>query len=180
MRNRQRTDNSRSQRVGELLIEFVSRLLARTLNDSRIREVTLTGVDVRPDLKHARIYFTVRDGESRKDDALEGLRGATGFIRGRMAADLKLRFVPAIEFVYDETPDRARRIDDLLSDDRTEGVRQDAMHLARSGILLVDKPEGLSSARVVAVAKRITGARKVGHLGTLDPFACGPVAAGRQ
>ena len=47
------------------------------------------------------------------------------------------------------------------------------MHLVTSGILLVDKPEGPSSARVVATAKRITGARKVGHLGTLDPFASG-------
>ena len=47
------------------------------------------------------------------------------------------------------------------------------MHLVRSGILLVDKPEGPSSARVVATARRIIGARKVGHLGTLDPFASG-------
>lgn len=47
------------------------------------------------------------------------------------------------------------------------------MRLGRSGILLVDKPEGPSSARVVAAAKRVTGARKVGHFGTLDPFACG-------
>ena len=47
------------------------------------------------------------------------------------------------------------------------------MQLVRSGILLVDKPEGPSSARIVAAAKRITGARKIGHLGTLDPFASG-------
>ena len=96
MSNRQRKDNSRSQRVGDLLIEFVSRLLSGTLNDARVRAVTLTAVDVRPDLKHARIYFTVRDGESQKEEALLGLRGATGFIRGRIAADLKLRFVPAM------------------------------------------------------------------------------------
>lgn len=113
-RNRQKTAGSRSERVGDLLIEFVSRLLTRSLDDPRLRSVTLTGVDVRPDLKHASIYFTVRDGASRKDDALSGLRGATGFIRGRIAADLKLRFVPTIEFVYDEAPDRARRIEDLL------------------------------------------------------------------
>ena len=116
MRNRQNAEGSRSQRVGELLIEFVSRLLARTLDDSRVQGVTLTGVDVRPDLKHARIFFTVRDGASSKDDALAGLRGAAGFIRGRIAADLKLRYVPVLEFVYDEAPDRARRIDDLLKD----------------------------------------------------------------
>ena len=47
------------------------------------------------------------------------------------------------------------------------------MRLVTSGILLVDKPEGPSSARVVATAKHVTGARKVGHLGTLDPFASG-------
>ncbi len=47
------------------------------------------------------------------------------------------------------------------------------MHFSRSGILLVDKPEGPSSARVVAAVKGIIGARKVGHLGTLDPFASG-------
>ena len=114
MKNRQRTDNARSQRVGDLLIEFVSRLLANTLDDSRIRAVTLTAVEVRPDLKHARIYFTVRDRESQKEEALLGLRGATGFIRGRIAGELKLRFVPAIEFLYDEASDRARRIEDLL------------------------------------------------------------------
>ena len=115
MRNRQKAQGPRSERVGELLIEFVSRLLARTLDDSRVQGVTLTGVDVRPDLKHARIFFTVRDGAASKD-ALAGLRGAAGFIRGRIAAELKLRYVPALEFVYDEAPDRARRIDDLLKD----------------------------------------------------------------
>ncbi len=47
------------------------------------------------------------------------------------------------------------------------------MHFSGSGILLVDKPEGPSSARVVAAVKGIIGARKVGHLGTLDPFASG-------
>ena len=114
MSKRQNRGGSRSQRVGDLLIEFVSRLLSGTLEDSRVRAVTLTAVDVRPDLKHARIYFTVRDGESQKEEALLGLRGATGFIRGRIAADLKLRFVPAIEFVYDEASDQARRIEDLL------------------------------------------------------------------
>lgn len=114
VKNRRRTGNARSHRVGDLLLEFVSRLLAHTLNDARIRGVTLTDVDMRPDLRHARIYFTVRDGGAPKEEALLGLRGATGFIRGRIAGALKLRFVPAIEFVHDETLDRARRIEDLL------------------------------------------------------------------
>lgn len=95
-------------------MEFVSRLLARSLEDPRVRSVTLTGAEVRPDLKHVRIYFTVRDEAPRKDEALAGLRAAAGFIRGRIASDLELRFVPTIEFVRDESPDRARRVEDLL------------------------------------------------------------------
>jgi len=106
--------------VGDLLIEFVSRLLARSLNDPRLASVTLTGTDVRPDLKHATLYFTVRDGEAAGDEALVGLRAATGFIRNRIAADLKLRFVPDLEFVHDEAPDRARRIEDLLGQVRSK------------------------------------------------------------
>ena len=114
MKNRRENDASRAQRVGDLLMEFVSRLLARSLEDPRVRSVTLTGAEVRPDLKHARIYFTVRDEAPRKDEALAGLRAAAGFIRGRIASDLELRFVPTIEFVRDESPDRARRVEDLL------------------------------------------------------------------
>jgi tRNA pseudouridine55 synthase len=52
------------------------------------------------------------------------------------------------------------------------------MALTRSGILLIDKPEGPSSAQVVGRVKRIVGAKKVGHLGTLDPFASGLLLVG--
>jgi len=120
VRSRRTTDNSRPQRVGDLLIEFVAHLLSRVLDDPRLRSVTLTEVDVRPDLKHANIYFTVRDGVTHKDDALLGLGRATGFIRGRIATDLKLRFVPTIQFVHDDVPGRAQRIEHLLRSTRSK------------------------------------------------------------
>ncbi len=50
--------------------------------------------------------------------------------------------------------------------------------MIRSGILLIDKPEGPSSAQVVSRVKRLLGAKKVGHLGTLDPFASGLLLVG--
>ena len=52
------------------------------------------------------------------------------------------------------------------------------MPMIRSGILLIDKPEGPSSAQVVSRVKRLLGAKKVGHLGTLDPFASGLLLIG--
>jgi ribosome-binding factor A len=104
----------RSDRVGDLLLELVSELLMREVNDPRIRSVTLTGADVADDLRQAKIYFNILTGSEGKDEVLAGLKSAAGFIRRRVAKDLNLRVVPTIEFVYDDTEERARRIDELL------------------------------------------------------------------
>jgi len=107
-------DYQRSDRVGDLLLEIVSQLLVREVNDPRIGPVTLTGAEVTKDLKQARIYFSLLAGSEKKAEVIAGLKSATGFIRGRVARELKLRSVPTIEFVYDDTEDRAQRIEDLL------------------------------------------------------------------
>src|SRR2546428_5005682 len=103
----------RSDRVGDLLLELVSQLLMREVNDPRIAAVTLTGAEVSKDLRQAKIYFNLLTGSEKKTEVLAGLKSATGFIRGKVAKDLKLRIVPTIEFVYDDTEDRAQRIDEL-------------------------------------------------------------------
>ncbi|OGQ83193.1 MAG: ribosome-binding factor A [Deltaproteobacteria bacterium RIFCSPLOWO2_12_FULL_60_19] len=107
-------DYNRSDRVGDLLLELVSQLLMKEVSDPRIGAITLTGAEVSKDLRHAKIYFSILEGSEKKTQVASGLKSATGFIRGRVAKDLKLRFVPTIEFIYDETEDRARRIEDLL------------------------------------------------------------------
>jgi ribosome-binding factor A len=108
----------RSDRVADLLLELVSELLAREVNDPRIGGVTLTGAEVSGDLKHAKIYFNLLTGSEGKAEALAGLKSAAGFIRGRVARQLKLRLVPTIEFLYDDTEERARRIDELLNQEK--------------------------------------------------------------
>ncbi len=107
-------DYKRSDRVGDLLLELVSELLRKEVSDPRIGPITLTGVEVSKDLRHARIYFNLLTGNEGKAEVLSGLKSPTGFIRTKVARELKLRFVPTIEFVYDNTQDRARRIEDLL------------------------------------------------------------------
>jgi ribosome-binding factor A len=104
----------RSDRVGDLLLELVAELLAREINDPRIGAVTLTGATVSDDLRRAKIYFNLLTGSEGKDEVLAGLKSAAGFIRRSVAKDLKLRVVPTIEFLYDDTEERARRIDELL------------------------------------------------------------------
>ena len=107
-------DYNRSDRVGDLLLELVAQLFTREVSDPRIGAITLTAAEVTKDLRHAKIYFSILGGSEKKTQVASGLKSATGFIRGRVAKDLKLRFVPTIEFVYDETEERARRIEDLL------------------------------------------------------------------
>jgi ribosome-binding factor A len=108
----------RSDRVADLLQELVAELLAREVNDPRIAAVTLTGAAVSGDLKHAKIYFNLLTGSEGKGEALAGLKSAAGFIRGRVARQLKLRLVPTIEFLYDDTEERGRRIDELLKQEK--------------------------------------------------------------
>ncbi len=107
-------DYKRSDRVGDLLLEMISQLLAREVNDPRIGSVTLTGAEVSKDLRHAKIYFRLLGAAEKKAEVLAGLKSATGFIRAKVARELKLRSVPTIEFVYDESQDKAQRIDELL------------------------------------------------------------------
>ncbi len=107
-------DYKRSDRVGDILLELVSELLIKEVSDPRIGPITLTGVEVSKDLRHARIYFNLLTGNEGKAEVLSGLKSATGFIRTKVAKELKLRFVPTIEFVYDNTQDQAQRIEDLL------------------------------------------------------------------
>ena len=111
----------RSDRVGELLVELISELLRREIRDPRIGTVSLTGAKVTKDLRQARIYFNLLGDLGSRDEALAGLKSATGFIRSRVGKQLNLRFVPALEFFYDETEDQAQRIDELLKLVKPEG-----------------------------------------------------------
>jgi ribosome-binding factor A len=104
----------RSDRVGDLLLKVLAELLAREIRDPRVRGINLTGVKVSKDLRHARIFFSVFGAETNKNDALAGLKRATGFIRSKLGKELSLRFVPSIEFSYDETEAEAQRIESLL------------------------------------------------------------------
>jgi ribosome-binding factor A len=108
-------DYQRSDRVGELLTEVIADVLREDIRDPRVTAVTITAAKVTKDLRQARIYFTILGGATENKDAvLAGLKSALGFIRARIGKQLKLRFVPALEFFYDDSVDEAERIEKLL------------------------------------------------------------------
>jgi ribosome-binding factor A len=110
----------RAKKVAVRIQEEVSELLLRRIKDPRIGFLTVTGVDVSPDLRRARVFYSVVGTEDDRRKAAEGLRKATGFIRRELAARLQLKFVPEICFEYDSSQEYAEKIESLFKAIRDE------------------------------------------------------------
>jgi len=96
------SSSKRSEQLEKSLIKEINNIIYRKINDPRIKFVTITRIKVSPDLKYAIIFVTIYNDEAQQKKALKGLKSATKFIRGELGKDLKLRFVPKIEFKIDE------------------------------------------------------------------------------
>jgi ribosome-binding factor A len=104
----------RMRRVDGAMREVLSAAITSELKDPRVGFVTVTSVDTAPDLRHARVYVSVLGSESVRRRSLDGLRSAHGYLQRRVADELHLKHTPTLDFVYDDTADRAERIDELL------------------------------------------------------------------
>jgi ribosome-binding factor A len=114
------TEGRRSERVGEVVLRELSRMLVRDLKDPRLRGVTLTSVRMADDLRHGRVFFSHLEGQARASDALAGFHSAGGYIRHRIGRELGLRFTPELDFEFDPGLERAARIDALLREARAK------------------------------------------------------------
>jgi ribosome-binding factor A len=105
----------RSEKMSALLRETIAGLIIRGIKDPRVSGVTITGVDVSPDLRHADVYYRVLGAAADAHRAQAGLQHATGYIQGVVGRELRLRYTPELRFEFDPTPDRARRLEELLA-----------------------------------------------------------------
>lgn len=104
----------RQKRVGELLRREISNLLEREVRDPRLSFVTVTDVEVTFDLRDAFVYVSAPEGRERKEEILQGLESASGFLRHELAQNLRLKFIPRLNFVWDDSMERGQRINQLL------------------------------------------------------------------
>lgn len=107
----------RMRRVDEAIRQVIGEAVAGELKDPRVGFVTVTDVRTSADLSHARVYVSVLGDEPRREATLEGLRSAHGYLQSRVASELHLKRTPTLTFAYDDTADRAERIDALLEGD---------------------------------------------------------------
>jgi len=106
----------RMRRVDEAIRQVIGDAMAGELKDPRVGFVTVTDVRTSADLSHARVYVSVLGDEQQRRASLEGLRSAHGFLQRQLAEELHLKRTPTLEFSYDDTTDRALRVDALLAE----------------------------------------------------------------
>jgi ribosome-binding factor A len=109
--------SDRMRRVNEAVKEVLSTHIAGDLRDPRIGFVTVTSVETSPDLRRARVYVSVLGTEEERDRSLEGLAASHGYLQAKVAAALRMKRTPVIEFVYDDSIDTGMRISGLLEED---------------------------------------------------------------
>ncbi len=119
-----RPKSSRPERVAEAIQRELSILLQQKVRDSRISLVTVSKVQVTTDLKRAKVYFLVPNGES-SSKALKGLERAKGFFRTSIAHALNLRFTPELVFYYDQQNEEIERLDAIFSEIHQEKKARD-------------------------------------------------------
>ncbi len=104
----------RSSRIAEQLQRELSELIRRQVKDPRIHRVTITEVDVSPDLSNARVLISVLGAQGPQPEVVAALNHAAGFLRHTLGRNLKLRSIPELRFHYDDTLDRAAHLDALI------------------------------------------------------------------
>jgi ribosome-binding factor A len=107
------TEGTRPDRVSEEFREVLAEEIPR-LKDPRVGFVTVTGVRVTPDLRRATVYYTALGDEGQRKATRAGLRSATGHLRRVIGHEVRLKFLPDLEFEEDDTGPRAQRVDELL------------------------------------------------------------------
>jgi ribosome-binding factor A len=124
----------RKRRIEAEIQRVLSELIAREVKDPRVGSVTITAVSMAADMGAARVYFTPFASKMPPEEVRIGLTHAGGFLRGEVGRRLRLRHAPRLEFLFDDTVDRAARltglIDSAVKHDQAGHVDEDVSEAA--------------------------------------------------
>ncbi len=111
----------RTVRLDEQFREEIGKLLMKGLKDPRVGFVTISRVEITNDLSYAKVYISVLGSDREKASSLIGLRNSSGFIRTYLGKALKIRKIPQLSFVLDESLDHAMHIEEILAELKDSG-----------------------------------------------------------
>ena len=105
---------ARHQRLGNEVLRTLSELLRFETKDPRLDGVSLTSVDLSRDLSVARVYFSLLNPDDSPEPALKGLERASGFLRRKLGGAIKIRHVPELRFLHDDSAEQGAKISQLI------------------------------------------------------------------
>lgn len=105
----------KQQRMNDRIQQILSQLLQREIADPRLRDVTITEVQLDPELVVAKVYVSAMGDESREVEVMKGFRRARGFLRREMGKRIRLRHTPELHFDWDHTLAYADRINQIIA-----------------------------------------------------------------
>ena len=111
---------ARINKIDSILLREISMIVSKQINDPKLGFPTVTEVDVAPDMNTAKVYVSFLGKNYMKRDGLDALRRAKGHIKSELAKRVRLRKIPDLTFVVDDTLDRADRIEKILNRDSEE------------------------------------------------------------
>ena len=122
------SSNIRQERMAQMLLEELSIIVGSELQDPRLTLARVTDVQVSKDLRNVKVFVYHDDEEVSRRDVLDALRQAQSYVRSEIATRLTMRAVPELMFVYDESPQRAERINELLAQIARERENSEGEH----------------------------------------------------
>ncbi|NLM36494.1 MAG: 30S ribosome-binding factor RbfA [Firmicutes bacterium] len=111
----------RAERLAVLIKEELGNILQKDLKDPRIGFASITNVRVSRDISHAKIYVSVFGDKQRQTATMEGLESAKGYIRSELGKRIRMRYVPEISFVFDNSLEEGAKVLSLLDEIKKEG-----------------------------------------------------------
>jgi ribosome-binding factor A len=121
-------EGKRSERVADLVRKEISELLVRTIKDPRIGFVTITRVTVTDDCRSAKIYYSVVGSLDEREQSIEGLNSAKGYIRRELGHRMKLKYTPEIVFQFDPSIEYAVHMGELIHHLQEERGKEEGDH----------------------------------------------------
>ncbi len=115
--------SDRMLRVNSTIREVLAEEIER-MSDSRLQMVSVTGVDTTPDLRHAMVYVDVLKEEDR-ENALQALRGAAKRLQSVLGREVRMKYIPTLEFHIDPGVAGVERIDEILRTLRVDGTEEE-------------------------------------------------------
>jgi ribosome-binding factor A len=106
--------SGRQRKIESELQRVLAELIAREVKDPRVGNVTVTGVRLSPDMAVAKVFYAPFVSAHPREEVQSGLTRAAGFLRGEAGRRLALRHAPRLDFVFDDTTEKAARLTGLI------------------------------------------------------------------